>query len=75
MEHAILRHQFHWRNSGRFLDQSAKVITLAEMTDSHLLHVIGWVRNHPTTYSQSVLNTLLNEADFRSKNFIFVDEK
>lgn len=74
-EHAILRHKFTWRSAGKLLNEGTKTVTLAEMTDSHLLHAIGWVRNHPTVYPQSVLNTFLDEADFRSKNFIFVDEK
>lgn len=40
-EHAILRHKFTWRSAGRLLNEGTKTITLAEMTDSHLLHAIN----------------------------------
>ncbi len=74
MEHAIKRNQFKWKAAGKFHDGSLRTVTLAEMSDSHLLHVIGWVMNHSDSYPCDVLNTLLEEAKFRSENYLFVKD-
>ena len=74
MKHALIRQEFKWGTNGRHHDEKARTVTLAEMSDSHLLHVIGWVMLHPDAYSQQTLNTLLNEAVYRSDNDIFVED-
>ena len=74
MKHALIRQEFKWGTSGRHHDEETRTVTLAEMSDSHLLHVIGWVMLHPDAYSQQTLNTLLNEAVYRSDNYIFVED-
>ena len=74
MKHALLRQKFKWRANGKLHDEASKVVTLAEMSDSHLLHVIGWVLRHSAHYSEDVLNTLLNEAAYRSENYIFIED-
>lgn len=74
MKHALIRQGFKWRANGKLHNEKTKTVTLAEMSDSHLLHVIGWVMLHPDVYSQQTLNTLLDEAAYRSDNYIFVED-
>lgn len=74
MKHALIRQTFKWKANGKLHDEVSKVVTLAEMSDSHLLHVIGWVLLHPNSYSEATLNTLLDEAAYRADNYVFVED-
>jgi hypothetical protein len=74
MEHALLRQKFTWKASGKLHDEGKKEVKLAEMSDSHLLHVIGWVLTYPEHYSTDITCTLLEEAKYRCKHYIFISE-
>ena len=74
MKHTLIRQTFKWGTKGKLHDRAPKIITLAEMSDSHLLHVIGWVLLHSNLYSAATLNTLLDEAAYRADNYIFVKD-
>ena len=74
MNHALLRQQWYWKSSGKLHDESSKTKVLAEISDSHLLHIIGWVKNHPRIYSQEIYDTLIEEAKYRSENYVFIKD-
>lgn len=73
-DHALLRQTFEWKSRGKLHDEGVTSTLLKDMSDSHLLHVIGWVLNHSSVYGSGVAKILLNEAAYRSANYIFVDE-
>lgn len=74
MKHALIRQEFKWKASGKLHNEETKTITLAEMSDSHLLHVIGWVLLHQDRYCVDTLKTLLDEVTYRTDNYIFVED-
>ena len=74
MNHALLRQQWYWKSSGKLHDESSKTKVLAEISDSHLLHIIGWAKNHPGIYSQEIYDTLIEEAKYRSENYVFIKD-
>lgn len=74
MEHALIRQKFTWNASGKLHDENKRKIKLAEMSDSHLLHVIGWVLTHSANYPSEIIGILLEEAKYRSNNYVFISE-
>lgn len=69
MKHSIKRKTFTWNANSRGKDC---YLTLDKISDSHLLHIIGWILYHSNRYSVDTLQTFLKEAEYRSKNHIFI---
>jgi len=73
-KHEQRRESFIWASYGRNTEESLRKIQLKDITDSHLLHIIGHVINHFHRYDETTLNVILDEARYRDINRIFVDE-
>lgn len=71
--HEDLRNTLNWGTYGKDGDEFRR-IPLKEMTDSHLLHVIGNILESSHGFSVSTLDNMLNEAAYRHIKHIFISE-
>jgi hypothetical protein len=71
--HEVKRNLIKWGTFGRFHNEPLTFIVIKDITDSHLLHIISWIKEHPHAYALSdILATMEDEQAFRTKNYIFV---
>lgn len=66
-----LRETFEWGTFGKNSDEELRSIVLKDISDSHLLHIIGHLI---LTRRPDTLITMLEEARYRSQNSIFVED-
>jgi hypothetical protein len=75
LDHEIARQKVSWTSFGKFHDEPAQTRLICELSDSHLLHIIEWIKddNHGS-YCNSILRLMIAESAYRCKNYIFVKE-
>lgn len=69
-----IRDVFMWETYGKYQNKPAKYIVLSELSDSHLSHIIAWIKLHPHNYSVYVLLLMEAEQIYRTKNMIFIED-
>jgi len=67
-KHCEARQEFTWRT------RAGVQRTLDKISDSHLMHIIGWIIRHADIYSKKTFDIMLREALYRSDNDIYVQE-
>lgn len=68
------REIIQWGTCGKKLDEPMKLIKLKDLSDSHLLHIIAWIKLHKEYYQDEILALMEKEQLYRCENFIFVPE-
>lgn len=75
------RKYYQWRTYGKKNlsdvdpdNPETKTISFEEISDSHLLHIIGNVMTHRRHFGEEMLNRVLMEAEYRSVNNIFIPD-
>lgn len=68
------RPTFTWGTMGRNHNEPLRNIRLEDITDSHLVHIIGWVLNNKDSYELEILHILMHEARYRSEQNIYIEE-
>lgn len=74
-EFETVRNTAKWASNGRNLDEPTTYTLIKDLADSHLLHIIGWIKLYPKYYSVKTLSNMEAEMLYRAKNSIFVPEK
>jgi len=72
--HEVLRIIFKWGSHGKYHNEPLVFRTLENISDSHLLHIIAWIKLYPECYSDEILNIMIREQDFRTNNYIFIPD-
>ena len=69
------RDSFVWGSFGRYGGEAVTHTALPNISDSHLLHIIGHVINNRSSYNDDISSMFLHEAAHRSRCAIYVEEK
>ncbi len=72
--HIIDRNIVKWTSFGKFHDEKPRTTLVKDISDSHLLHIIIWIKEYNTHYSNSILELMILESEYRVKNYIFVPD-
>lgn len=72
--HQLIRNTTTWGTFGKFHNEPLKQILICDLSDSHLLHIIYWLKKYPKIYAPGFLELMENEAKFRVDNYIFVKD-
>lgn len=72
--HELRREVKQWGSCGKLHDEEITFRFIKDISDSHLLHIIPWIKRYKYAYSNDTLNLMLDEQEYRSKNYIFVEE-
>ena len=70
--HTKVRKEFVWGSYGKHGHDDRTDLMLCDITDSHLLHIVGHVINHNDKFTVGTFSTILNEAQYRDMKRIFV---
>lgn len=69
------RETFVWTSFGRNGNEPGTQTALPQITDSHLVHIIGFMINRPSVYDKETLHLFLREAAYRSEKNIYVEDE
>ena len=72
--HIVDRNIVKWGTYGKFHNEPLKYILIRDISDSHLMRIIEWIKVHKDVYSESLLSLMEEERKFRFKNYIFVGD-
>ena len=73
--HLEERESFMWGSYGKYGGKPLTYIALCAISDSHLLHIIEHIKDTAHVIKRpNVLKLMEEEANYRTKNFIFIPE-
>jgi hypothetical protein len=73
MVHELKRNLVWWGSCGKFHDEPMVERLVKDISDSHLLHIIPWIKTYPHAYDVETLQLMEDEQEYRRKNYIFVE--
>ena len=71
--HRVIRNNFQWGTYGKYLNEELRWITLKDITDSHLMHIVGFIRINNGYYTKNIVDIINDEVEYRVKNNIFIE--
>ena len=74
MTHALKRQKVKWGSFGKLHNEPLKMRYIKDLSDSHLLHIIAWVRDNLDAYDKETLQLMENEQKYRKDNYIFIND-
>jgi len=74
MKHAITRNIQNWGSCGKFHDEPMIYRLIKDLSDSHLSHIIPWIKKYKAQYTDETLKLMEDEQKYRCKNYIYVAE-
>jgi hypothetical protein len=72
--HIVDRNIVEWTSFGRFHNEPPRKTLIKDISDSHLMRIIEWIKHNRSVYTEEILNLMIQEVKFRSNNYIFVPE-
>lgn len=73
-----IRNSFSWITLGREMNEEPRQILLKDISDSHLLHIIGHIMKNVeiknSNEGRSILNVMHQEAIYRAEHNIFISD-
>lgn len=77
--HKNIRRKEYWTSYGKYGEDAPIVNVIAELSDSHLMRIVYWLRKKKPFLSEDTehrytLNVLEDEIEYRSVNKIFVSD-
>lgn len=73
MKHEEIRETRYWGTYGAFpIGTTVNRVLIKDISDSHVMHIIGHILNHSDSFNVGTLEIFLNEARFRDRNHVFV---
>jgi len=74
-QHRLLRKHFQWGTFGKYGNEQLKYIFLRDISDSHLLHILGHIKiNNKHPYHPDTILALDNELLYRAIKNIFISD-
>ena len=74
MKHQIERNLIKWGSCGKFHNEPMKYRLVRELSDSHLSHIIPWIKKYKAQYSDDTLKLMEDEQTYRCKHYIYVPD-
>ena len=74
MIHAVKRNVQKWGSCGKFHDEPMMYRLIKDLSDSHLSHIIPWIKKYKNAYSDDTITMMTDEQEFRCENYIFVQD-
>lgn len=74
MTHALKRQKEKWGSFGKYHDKPMTVRYIKDLSDSHLLHIIQWIKDNIQCYDYKTLRLMEDEQKYRTDNYIFVKD-
>ncbi len=72
--HIVDRNLVEWTSFGKFHNEPARKTLIRDLSDSHLMRIIGWIEINFQCYNADILNLMKEEVNFRVKNYIFIPD-
>lgn len=72
--HIIDRNLVVWGSYGKFHNEPLRKTLVKDLSDSHLMRIVVWIKDNAGFYSNNLLKLMEEEIDFRTKNYIFVPD-
>ena len=72
--HSLKRCLMRWGSFGKLHNEPLKWRHIKDLSDSHLMHIIEWIKMHPDVYDKDTLDFMITESKYRTENYIFVPE-
>lgn len=72
-----LRTEFEWTSFGKYGKGPVKKTFLKDISDSHLLHLIPFIKDkqeYYTIYADFLITLFEKEQEYRMKNYIFIPD-
>lgn len=73
-DHEKVREEQDWGSCGKFHNEPLVFRKVKDLSDSHLLHIIAWIKAHPKAYGWGILQIMKNEQRYRVEKYIFVPD-
>jgi len=71
----VIREIEKWGSYGKFGNKPLKFRLIKDLSDSHLLHIIAWIKIFPAIYNNSnILEIMEAEQIYRTRYYIFIPE-
>ena len=70
--HIVDRNLVEWTSFGKYHNESARKTLIKDLSDSHLMRIVEWIKNNPEHYTADILNLMKDEVSFIAKNYISV---
>lgn len=66
------RHKIFWVSLGLHHDELPRKTLVKDLSDSHLMRIIIWIKGHYNYYTSGILRLMEEEMEYRAKNYIVV---
>ena len=72
--HIVDRETVIWSSYGKNYDEPVRYTAVKDLSDSHLVHIIGWIADSETYRPTGLQKLMADEAKYRAENHIFIEE-
>ncbi len=72
--HYIVRETSSWGSFGIDGNESLTTRLIKDISDSHLMNIITFIKSNFGSYSQKIYKDMLNEVEYRAENQISVPD-
>jgi len=72
--HEITRRIVKWGSNGKHHDEPLVERFIMDLSDSHLLHIIAWIKVYTHAYDKETLQLMEDEQAYRCAKYLFIPE-
>lgn len=72
--HLVDREKTEWTSFGKLHNEPAKKTLIKNLSDSHLMRIVVWIKDRQLIYDQLILKLMEDEVEYRTRNYIFIPD-
>jgi hypothetical protein len=74
MQHHKKRLIEKWGSCGKYHNERLRYRFISDLSDSHLLHIIAWIKLYTHAYDDETLQLMEDEQAYRCTNYLFISD-